>query len=235
MYCTYPNCFHLEFWGEGIQWVSVGGVGEWWWRWKQLQCRQWTLAWRCWGLFWQRIYGGRGDRLWRLKQKSWRVFCFLSFKLFAVDVKQYMLLAPIQTTYATSSNPKVIKSLPLHSVLGMNEMHATEIMCSCCYSCVHPTVHCWFIAEYKDDAVSVSAAVPYHHYRRLYSCLKSQIIQRRANTQPKDGSKCQDWLQCFCSWPIHFGGSWGCGAPYCQGPWLTLVLHGYAWSAQLLV
>ena len=78
----------------------------------------------------------------KIETKIMKSILFLSFKLFAVDVKQYMLLAPIQTTYATSSNPKVIKSLPLHSVLGMNEMHAPESMCSCCYSCVHPTVHC---------------------------------------------------------------------------------------------
>ena len=61
----------------------------------------------------------------KIETKIMKSILFSSFKLFAVDVKQYMLLAPIQTTYATSSNPKVIKSLPLHSVLGMNERSAS--------------------------------------------------------------------------------------------------------------
>ena len=116
---------------------------------------------------------------------------------------------------------------------GLQNIYAAEIIWKAVFS-----EYCWSVIFGKKKTKTIlrqclaHCAALCHHYRRLFSCLKSQTNPLEQQRQqlglpPQDGSQCKDRLQPFGSWPIDLGRTWRCGTPHCQGPWLTLVLHGY--------
>ena len=170
---------HSEYWGKSLAWISVGEW--WWWWWKQLQCRQWTLAWWCRGLLWQWIYGGRGDWLWRLRQNH--EVCHVSnFEWFTVDS-----ICWSQHTWNNIYSFLQWLESKFHQILSFASCIRFEWNLSNwndVYTDATIAVYCWIVHENKDDAMLLPAAAPYHHYRRLHSCLKSHIFQSSANIQP---------------------------------------------------